>query len=634
MTSHKVFRGLMILTVLLVLTAGSAAHPVKAQENIEVILHSVVSVPSPGEMAYRVRAYASVIDSNKRALTDLTLENFTLSEDSQEVALQTVSTADSEPIHVVMVLDTSGSMSGAGIQGVREAAKNFLSQLNESDQAALLTFNDKISRVSDFTSNHSMTANMVDEVNPVPNAGTCLFDAAYQAIEMASTLPQGRRAVILLTDGVDETFKGEKCSTLKDDDVIALAAKGGTRTPVYTVGLGNQIDSKNLDRISIMTGGQYLTSATATDLVNLFTNLAGLLKSQYALDYTSTSAPGAHTLTLEVNNAGFSGITSINFVLPSLPLQIVLSTPANGQSVSGTTNIIASLSGGGARIAYVRFDVDGMEIGRAENLPFQITWEPKRDGARVIRAVAVGSDGSELTAAEITVVVALPVLATDVPTAAPTIVASQLPRTKRMLGIGTIASLTLALVTISASGYFLFFHKKKSFTPMDLGKVTSASSIQILDNPTLEVTNSDDESEIGRNLEMGEPSITIGRGTDNTFVFPMDKAASRSHVLIERKGTIYYLSEIDIPKRPTFGTFVNHTQIDEGVQVLLKDGDTIQLGKRLTLRFHKPVPPADEDVTMDGINLQGDDETLEDFALDMPANLDPDGTLEFYDQSN
>ena len=47
-------------------------------------------------------------------------------------------------------------------------------------------------------------------------SGTCLYDAAYQAVEMASTTPPGRRAVVLFTDGKDETASGEQCSFRED----------------------------------------------------------------------------------------------------------------------------------------------------------------------------------------------------------------------------------------------------------------------------------------------------------------------------------------------------------------------------------------------------------------------------------
>ena len=109
---------------------------------------------------------------------------------------------------------------------------------------------------------------------------------------------------------------------------------------------------------------------------------------------------------------------------------------------------------------------------------------------------------------------------------------------------------------------------------------------------TLSVLNSDDKALIGHQIHIRNSTTTLGRKPDNDIVFAHDKPVSRYHARIEKQDDNLVLLEIMTsdeqgnPKCPTCGTFINDTQIKNGSAVL-KDGDIIQLGLRVRLRFIK-----------------------------------------------
>jgi hypothetical protein len=109
---------------------------------------------------------------------------------------------------------------------------------------------------------------------------------------------------------------------------------------------------------------------------------------------------------------------------------------------------------------------------------------------------------------------------------------------------------------------------------------------------TLTVLSSDDETIIGRQFFIQKSTTTLGRKPDNDIVFANDKPVSRYHARIEKQGQRLVILEIITSdeqgnsKCPTCGTFINDTQMDRE-PLSLKDGDIIQLGMRVRLRFNQ-----------------------------------------------
>ena len=73
--------------------------------------------------------------------------------------------------------------------------------MTANDKVAVISFNSTIKTLIDFTSEHGSATQQIRAMDAEPNSGTCLYDAAYKAVQMSAGLPKGRRAIILLTDG-------------------------------------------------------------------------------------------------------------------------------------------------------------------------------------------------------------------------------------------------------------------------------------------------------------------------------------------------------------------------------------------------------------------------------------------------
>ena len=188
-----------------------------AQSTIDLVVHYVEGIPAENDIAYQVSVYLSVVDSTGNPVKNLASDALTVTEDSQKVAIENLSLGGEEPINIILVMDTSGSMGGAGITDAKTAASNFIAGMKSGDRVAIVTFDNTVKTQIDFTTDHQAVRNQISLIDAVRGAGTCMYDAAYQAVQMASTLPSGRRAVVLFTDGVDtESFGASYDSTLRD----------------------------------------------------------------------------------------------------------------------------------------------------------------------------------------------------------------------------------------------------------------------------------------------------------------------------------------------------------------------------------------------------------------------------------
>lgn len=245
-----------------------------------------------------IKAYISVVDDGNKPVKGLFENNFAITEDGTpgptELTVQSM-LLSGEPIAVVLAIDTSGSMKGKAMENARAAALKFVEGLGENDLAAVIDFNDKEHIISEFTSDKESLSRAIEGLD-VAGTKTALYDAIYKALEMSSRpgLPF-RKVVIVLSDGKDEG------SALTIDDGIKKAQLSSI--PVYTIGLGPNVDSQPLTRISRLTGGNSLFVPTSTDLVALYDAISEQLKNQYILTYVTTALIGdgqQHNLGLSV----------------------------------------------------------------------------------------------------------------------------------------------------------------------------------------------------------------------------------------------------------------------------------------------------------------------------------------------
>jgi len=252
-----------------------------------------------------VALYATVIDAQKRLVPDLTQEDFEVTDNDKPQSID-VFVREVQPITVVVMLDTSASMTG-NLELLSRAAEQFVIRMLPKDKGLVGAFNDKIEFFpATFTANRdTLIASLkdLDFGNP-----TRLYDAIAASMERLHKI-DGRRVVLVFTDG-DDTG-----SRVNVNEVLEQARTN--EAMIYAVGLrsdyfngSRQVRSKpdsGLKRLAEETGGGYFELDKTADLAPTFTRVAQELHSQYVLGFTPGLLDGkVHRLGIRVKRPGMT----------------------------------------------------------------------------------------------------------------------------------------------------------------------------------------------------------------------------------------------------------------------------------------------------------------------------------------
>ncbi len=188
------------------------------------------------------------------------------------------------PLNAVVALDTSGSMKQR-MADAQSAAKSFIKLLSPEDKVQVLSFAREVKILAADGRRESAEA-AVDAV--AARGDTALFDALYASVEMLKDTP-GRKAVTLLSDGADDDGAGKQLSKHSVEDALRLARE--VNVPIYTVGVGTELDEAVLKKVAAETGGANLITPQPEQLKELYAKIGEQLAGQYSIQYTS-SLPG------------------------------------------------------------------------------------------------------------------------------------------------------------------------------------------------------------------------------------------------------------------------------------------------------------------------------------------------------
>jgi VWFA-related protein len=173
-----------------------------------------------------VRLNVGVVDRKGRSVTDLDRASFEVFEDGQRQEITSFQPS-SAPFSVVMLLDMSGSTLGFR-PVIKQSASLFLDALSPGDRVAVVEFNDKVSLRNDFTANRKT---VINSINVASGQGkTQLYKAIDFALDRLSKENSRRKAIIVLTDGVDTTVRDRDREALEKlpDESVAAALKPDT----------------------------------------------------------------------------------------------------------------------------------------------------------------------------------------------------------------------------------------------------------------------------------------------------------------------------------------------------------------------------------------------------------------------
>lgn len=229
----------------------------------------------------------AVVDKQGKPVTGLTKDDFEVVERGQPQSVRFFSSGDFEaapPLHVGLLLDTSGSMA-ADLKDARSAAIKFVNTLDHAKDVTLVDFDTEV-RVARFA--RQSYPRLVERIRArKPNGWTALYDAIGVYLDGAQE-QEGQKVLVLYTDG------GDTRSSITFSEMLTLCK--ASDVTVYAVGyMEHQGSSRlaqrhELERVVNLTGGQAYFPGVAKDLDGVFEKIRAELAARYSLGYLSTDA--------------------------------------------------------------------------------------------------------------------------------------------------------------------------------------------------------------------------------------------------------------------------------------------------------------------------------------------------------
>ena len=316
----RVIAGLIALTAL---TCASFAQRPKPAPPARSSSNSQTTKPDPkqqdknrddevvsGDEAVRlgtdlVNVLFTAVDRNNRVISDIRQDEIIILEDGRPQQVFTFKRETTLPINIAILMDLSGSQEYTFPQE-KIAAGEFLRSILRpgKDFAAILTFQDDVELVQGLSSRADTLNRAFDEIQFSRRLGsgssrhqaTALYDAIYitaDEVLARDDMRRGadeqitRRAIILLTDGVDNA------SSRKLDEAIDRAWRAGVI--IYSIGIGDRFRFEGvredvLRRLGDETGGRAYFPRGAEDLLQDFRQIEAELRSQYLIAYSPSNA--------------------------------------------------------------------------------------------------------------------------------------------------------------------------------------------------------------------------------------------------------------------------------------------------------------------------------------------------------
>jgi len=226
----------------------------------------------------------AVTDSAGLPISGLKQSDFVVKESGKPQSITNFDAASNLPLSVGLLIDHSGSMKPR-MEATRKAAAEFLSRIiKPKDQAFVAGFSFDATKQAPFVSD---VGSLEDQVRSIPDAsgGTSLYDAIITGLYRFRNL-QGRKALIILTDGEDTT------SRITYDDMLQYAR--ASRVPLYFIGIALGFTdiggTNNMKALAAETGAvaYFIKDAKALDAT--YAQLEKELRSQYLIAYNTQSS--------------------------------------------------------------------------------------------------------------------------------------------------------------------------------------------------------------------------------------------------------------------------------------------------------------------------------------------------------
>jgi len=284
--------------------AGSLASVALAASVSTAVLAQQPQGPTFKSGTQIVSLFVTVADAQRRLVAGLTQEEFEVHDNEKPQPIVFFQN-EIQPITVVVMLDTSGSMT-LTLDLLRQAAEQFIIRLLPADKGRVGAFNDKIQFSSRFTGDRDQL--VTDVKNLDYGNGTRLWDAVGASLDELKGI-DGRRVVLVFTDGDDTSSRiglGTVVERARAEEVM-----------IYAIGLeSNYFNGQSMVRtkpdsglrkIADETGGGYFELKKTSELASTFTKVAQELHSQYVIGFTPTQLDNrVHKLAVKMKQPGMT----------------------------------------------------------------------------------------------------------------------------------------------------------------------------------------------------------------------------------------------------------------------------------------------------------------------------------------
>jgi VWFA-related protein len=264
-----------------------------------------------------VNLFATVRDAQGRVVKDLTKADFTLEEDGRPQAIRYFSKESGLPLTLGLLVDTSISQKRV-LAEERTASLRFLMQIlrPEQDRAFVMHFDREVELLQDLTSSRELLDEALARLQ-VPTlpprqhggpkiglfalGGTDLYDSLLLASDDILHKQTGRKALILITDGVDNGSKIDLFDAIQSAqraDALVYSILFADRD-AYDGTFASAAGKQALERISRETGGAFFEVSKAAPLAAIYAQLEDELRNQYSIGYTpDPGTPGYRKIRL------------------------------------------------------------------------------------------------------------------------------------------------------------------------------------------------------------------------------------------------------------------------------------------------------------------------------------------------
>ncbi len=248
-----------------------------------------------------VSVNAVVRDHKGRFVRGLDQQDFLIAEGGQPRSILDFHAETDGPVKLGLLVDASGSMRvGRKAVDARDAALQIFGALRAQDAAAVFSFDTRLDRVTDFTSDAAILQQSLDRLNP-PFGQTSLYDAIAEAASFVADRGRGggkltqRSALVVLTDGIDTTSRNTTAQ------VAAIASR--IDVPVYVIAVMAPIDDPRTDEnpafdvsglreLARGTGGDMFTVSAPAHASFASRQIVDELRHQYVLAFEASTRPG------------------------------------------------------------------------------------------------------------------------------------------------------------------------------------------------------------------------------------------------------------------------------------------------------------------------------------------------------